>query len=57
VNNKQEKVKADDVVDIYENTIPGDASFRNNYLKDKVMKRKTSSNDSSQKVGALTLIS
>jgi hypothetical protein len=57
VNNKQEKVKADDVIDIYENTIPGDASFRNNYLKDKVMKRKTSSNDSSQKVGALTLIS
>jgi hypothetical protein len=45
------------MMSLYENTIPEDASFRNNYLKDKVMKRKTSSNDCSQIVGALTLIS
>ncbi|KAE7996327.1 hypothetical protein FH972_001058 [Carpinus fangiana] len=48
-NNKHEKVKADDVVDTYENNIPEDAFFRNNDIKDKVMKRKTSSNDCSQK--------
>jgi exonuclease-1 len=54
-NNKHEKVKADDVVDANENNIPEDAFFSNNDIKDKVMKRKTSSNDCSQKVGALTL--
>lgn len=54
-NNGLEKAVADRVVDVYENTITQDACFRDNHIKDKVMKRKISANDSVKKVGPLTL--
>ncbi|KAB1221464.1 hypothetical protein CJ030_MR2G007587 [Morella rubra] len=44
-NNGHEKALADRVVDVYENTITQDACFRDNHIKDKVMKRKISAND------------
>uniref|UniRef100_A0A2N9I662 Exonuclease 1 n=1 Tax=Fagus sylvatica TaxID=28930 RepID=A0A2N9I662_FAGSY len=43
--NNQEKINTNGLNDVYENTIPENASFRNNHLKDTVMKRKTSPND------------
>lgn len=54
-NNGHEKALADRVVDVYENTITQDACFRDNHIKDKVMKRKISANDCVKKVGPLTL--
>ena len=53
--NNQEKINTNGLNDVYENTIPETASFRNNHLKDTVMKRKTSPNDSVENVGVLTL--
>ena len=53
--NNQEKINTNGLNDVYENTIPENASFRNNHLKDTVMKRKTSPNDPVENVGVLTL--
>ncbi|KAK7846069.1 exonuclease 1 [Quercus suber] len=48
-NNNQEKVKADGISNVYENTIPENDSFRDNHLKDTVLKRKICPNDSVEK--------
>ncbi|XP_050287547.1 exonuclease 1 isoform X2 [Quercus robur] len=48
-NNNQEKVKANGISNVYENTIPENDSFRDNHLKDKVLKRKISPNDCVEK--------
>lgn len=53
-NNNQEKVKANGISNVYENTIPENDSFRDNHLKDTVLKRKVSPNDCVEKVGIMT---